>query len=376
MRSIIYVTGTRADFGLLQRTLRLVHQSARLNIALCVTGMHLSRRFGYTVREIERSGLRIAGRVPVPVMGRSGGEMADNVGRMLLGLSKVFQRERPSLILLLGDRGEMLAGALAALYLNIPSVHIHGGERSGTVDEPVRHAISKLAHYHFTATPQARKRLVRMGERREHVFVTGAPGLDGIKELATLTREELCAGKGFEPWKKVVILLFHPVVQEVEEVGLQIQRIMDAVLSLSLQVLVGLPNADAGGEEIRRILFGFANNPRVCITQHMERPEFLSWLAQADALVGNSSCGVIEAASFGLPVINVGNRQRHRERNNNVVDVPIRKGEIVRALRRALRMGRYPCRNVYGDGQAGERIVYLLETLPLTPELLQKTNVY
>jgi len=376
MRKIIYVTGTRADFGLIQHTLLLGNQSKRINFSLCVTGMHLSPRYGNTVREIERSGLRIAGRIPVEVRGRSGGEMASNVGRMITGMTRVFQRECPSLIVVLGDRGEMLAGALAALYLNIPSAHIHGGERSGTVDEPVRHAISKLAHYHFTATRQSRRRLIRMGESPDHIFVTGAPGLDGIQEMDTVTRVDLCKGRQLDPSKKVVLLLFHPVVQESGQAASQIRCVMEALLSVSLQVLVCLPNADAGGEAIRHAVSPFAEHPHVRLSRHMERPEFLSWLAGADALIGNSSSGIIEAASLGLPVVNVGTRQQHRERNMNVCDVPVRKRAIVQSLNTVLRQGRYPCRNIYGDGQAGERIVHLLETISLKPDILHKSNAY
>ena len=203
MRKIIYVSGTRADFGLIESTLLLAQENPELDVSICVTGMHLSPRFGETVKEIEQSGLRICGRIPVDTEKTSGASMARAIGTELNAMVDVFEKEQPDLVLVLGDRGEQLAGALTAIHLNIPVAHLHGGERSGTVDEPVRHAISKLAHYHFAATEGSKERLVRMGEQEDHIFVTGAPGLDGLQAMAQRSREELCGEQKLNPKQPV-----------------------------------------------------------------------------------------------------------------------------------------------------------------------------
>lgn len=376
MRRVCYVSGTRADFGLMLRTLQRIKAQPGLDISVAVTGMHLSPTYGQTIREIEASGLRIAASVTVDLENTTGAAMARAVGTELIGFTNAFEAERPDLVLLLGDRGEMLAGALAALHLNIPIAHIHGGERSGTVDEPVRHAISKLAHYHFTATERARQRLIRMGERPDRVFVTGAPGLDGLTELATRSRAELCRDIGLDPKRPVALVVFHPVVQSAKDAGWQTLELLDALEQADLQALWLMPNADAGGGYIRRVLAERGGNPWLRLLTHLPRPDFAAWMAAADVMAGNSSSGIIEAASFGLPVVNIGERQRDRERSGNVRDVAPQREVIAQALRESLQSPRPPAQNVYGDGQAGERIAMLLASLPLDGDLLEKSNAY
>ena len=182
------------------------------------------------------------------------------------------------MILVLGDRGEQLAGALAAIHLNIPVAHLHGGERSGTVDEPIRHAISKIAHYHWVATEGSKNRLIRMGEREDRIFITGAPGLDGLKELAQQSRDELCQDKKFTPDQPIALVIFHPVLQEVDQAGRQAEQLMEALMDRSLQVMALMPNADAGGNSIREILERYRNRPAVRLAVHMPRTEFVSWM--------------------------------------------------------------------------------------------------
>lgn len=376
MRRICYVSGTRADFGLMQRTLQRLNAHPEIILSVVATGMHLSPTYGETVKEIEASGLHIAAHIPVALEETSGPAMARALALELSGLVDIFEQERPDIVLLLGDRGEMLAGALAAIHLNIPIAHIHGGERSGTVDEPVRHAISKLSHYHFTATEEARQRLIRMGERPDHIFVTGAPGLDGLQDLVVYSRQELCEKVGFDAGKPVALVVFHPVVQTADAASHQAQELLAALDVAGVQAICLMPNADAGGNLIRQALRENGRHPRFRLLTHLPRADFVSWMASADVMVGNSSSGIIEAGSFGLPVVNVGDRQRHRERGQNVMDVPPQRSEIEAAILRALQSERPIPENVYGDGRAGERIAELLVTLPLGRELLEKSNAY
>ncbi|CAI2716998.1 UDP-N-acetylglucosamine 2-epimerase [Nitrospina watsonii] len=376
MRKFVYVSGTRADFGLLRSTLLRIHADPELDLSLSVTGMHLSEHYGNTVDEIEAAGLRIAARIPVDLTETSGGAMARALGAELTGMTDALECERPDAVLVLGDRGEQLAGALAAIHLNIPVVHLHGGERSGTVDEPVRHAISKLAHYHFVATETSRERLVRMGERTDRIFITGAPGLDGLKELATRSRQDLCAAQHLDPTQPLALVLFHPVVQEMHTLPQQTVHLMEALVESGMQAVVLMPNADAGGDRIRDVIEQFRDRERFRVVVHMPREEFVSWLAGADVMVGNSSSGIIESASFGRPVVNIGTRQTGRERSGNVIDVTAGKDAILQGIRQALEADFRAVENVYGQGDAGEKIVELLKTIPLDPAILQKSNAY
>lgn len=375
-RRICYVTGTRADFGLMQATLLRIQQHASLELCIVATGMHLSPTHGNTITEIAMAGLPVSVRVAVDLTDSTGAGMARNIGIMISGFVDAFEQLKPDVILLLGDRGEMLAGALAAIHLNIPVAHIHGGERSGTVDEPVRHAISKLSHIHFAATEDARDRLIRMGEKASNVFVTGAPGLDGLQELASVSKAALCEKMEFDPTQGVGLFVFHPVLQEADQAGRDVKSIMQALLAEGLQIVAMMPNSDAGSESVRNELAQFANHPKVRVLTHLRRPLFVSWMAACDVMVGNSSSGIIEAATFGTPVINIGIRQNLRERNLNVTDIEAGTATVQTAVRLALEKGRFVQGNRYGNGEAGEQITSHLAHLCLGTELLLKSNAY
>jgi len=304
--------------------------------------------------------------------------MARAIGQAVIGLTEAFTQARPDLVLVIGDRGEMLAAAIAAIHLGIPVVHLHGGERSGTVDEPVRHAITKLSHWHFVASEESRQRVIRLGEKPEHVWITGAPSLDGVQAQAQ-AQGQLPAALGLAEGTPFVLVLFHPVLQEAASADLQAQALADAlgdVLAGSPRRIVWLsPNADAGSAAILDAL-DRRRDARIVRLTHLPRPLFLAALARADALVGNSSAGIIEAASLGTPVVNIGNRQRARERNSNTIDCEAERAPIGIALAAALAHGRYAPDNRYGDGRAGERITELLATLPIAPSLLDKINTH
>ena len=230
-RKLCYITGARADFGLMQSTLQQIQQSGMLDLRVIVTGMHLLRDYGLTVTEIERAGLPIAARIAVEEGVPTGALMARNIGRMLVGFVEALEAMRPDMVLVLGDRGEMLAGALAAIHLNIPVVHIHGGERSGTVDEPVRHAISKLAHSISSRPTKAGTGSSAWARRRTGYSWSVLRVSMACKEAALAGREALCAGVGFDPKRPVALLVYHPVLQEADRSGQDTAIIIDAVLS-------------------------------------------------------------------------------------------------------------------------------------------------
>jgi GDP/UDP-N,N'-diacetylbacillosamine 2-epimerase (hydrolysing) len=305
----------------------------------------------------------------------TGATMARAIGAMMSEFVTVMEREQPDIVLLLGDRGEMLAGATAALHLNIPVAHIHGGERSGTVDESIRHAVSKLSHIHFTATDAARARLIALGETHANVHVTGAPGLDGLTDTHHSPRADVLQRFGLDPARPAALVLFHPVLQEAHDAATKTRALFQGLAQAGWQSIALMPNADAGSDTIRAVFETEA--PADMVTRvHLPRAEFITCMAAVDAMIGNSSSGIIEAASFGTPVINLGSRQNLRERNENVTDMVEDAVKIATELRRIAAAPRPVAQNIYGDGQARFRIAELLKTHPLGADLMNKVLAY
>lgn len=379
-RRIVYLSGTRADFGLMQSTLQRIAALPGLSLQVLVTGMHLSRAHGHTVDEIRAAGLSVCGEIPLDMATRTGQSMSLGIAECLRGVTEALAREKPDLLLLLGDRGEMLAGAIAALHLGIPCVHLHGGERSGTVDEPVRHAISKLATWHFVATPGSRERLLAMGEEAARIHVTGAPGLDGLAELGAMPREACLQALGLAPDARFILVVFHPVVQQAAEARRQALDLAETLCDAGLPLVWLEPNADAGALGVLQALDEVQGQGRLPAgsrrVTHLARPLYAAALRHCELLAGNSSSGIIEAASFGTRVLNVGDRQRLREHGGNVLDVPAQAEPLRAGLASLLGQPQRAWDNPYGDGRAGERIAALLASLPLDAALLEKTNSY
>jgi GDP/UDP-N,N'-diacetylbacillosamine 2-epimerase (hydrolysing) len=374
-RRILYLSGTRADFGLMASTLQRIHATPGLQVQVAATGTHLSAAHGNTITEVRASGLPVVAELPIDVLTRTGASMAIAIADVTRALTRLLESDRPDALLLLGDRGEMLAGAIAGLHVGVPVVHVHGGERSGTVDEPVRHAISKLASYHFVAAEGAGERLRAMGEAQERIFVTGAPGLDGLLALADGSRADTLRALGL-PDHEFVLVVFHPVVQQAAQAAQQTRSVIEALNRVGLPVLWLEPNADAGSREILAALDEQGLPPGSRRLAHLPRPLFVRALRHCAVMAGNSSSGIIEAASFGTPVVNIGNRQHLREHGANVVDVPAETGPIEQALRAQHAHGAWPRENPWGDGRAGDRIAQLLARIPLDASVLEKTNSY
>lgn len=374
-RKIIYISGTRADFGLMQSTLQTLDRDDAIELSIVVTGMHLTATYGRTITDIEATKIRICAQVETDLEPTTGATMARALGVMIVAFTDVFEAEKPDIILLLGDRGEMLAAAIAAIHLNIPVAHIHGGERSGTVDELVRHAISKLSHIHFVSTAASAQRLIKMGEKPQYVYEVGAPGLDGLTEQISRHKTELWAEQGLSLERPVALMLFHPVLQEAENAELDTTEILDSLLHSNWQIIALMPNADAGSAGIRKVLSANKNSDLHCVT-HLPRNDFLGFMKSVDLMIGNSSAGIIEAASFGTPVVNIGSRQAFRERNANVIDIAPTAQLLAETIGNVMKNGRYSAKNIYGDGQAGTRICNLLKEIELTSELINKVMAY
>ncbi len=375
-RRICYLSGTRADFGLMRETLRQIDADPALDLGIIVTGTHLSEIHGHTVDEISGSGLNVVAKIPIDVQTRTPASMSKGIADCLWQTARILESTRPDMLLLLGDRGEMLAGAVAALNQGIATVHVHGGELSGTVDEPVRHAISKLCSYHLVATESARDRLIRMGEAGNRIHVVGAPGLDGLTALADQDRSVALKELGLPDEASFLLAVFHPVVQQADQAREQTLELLGALRRVGLPVIWLEPNADAGARGVIEALDRIALPAGSRRVAHLPRQLFATAMLHASAMVGNSSAGIIEAGSFGTPVVNVGARQHLRERNPNTIDVLPQTNAISDALLCCLDRGGYAPFNRYGDGHSAPRIAQLMRELPLSPAVLEKTNAY
>lgn len=373
---IHYVTGSRADFGLMERSLQKIAGSGRHDVGVVVTGQHLVDKYGTTAADIRASGLRIVGEVPVELTGQSGAEMGHALAAELSGFLSIWSENRPDLLLLLGDRGEMLAAAIAGVHLGIHVAHIGGGELTGTLDESFRHAITKLSHIHFPCTEEAADRILRMGERPETVHVIGAPGLVGIVRDARPDALTLKRQFGLSPNLPFALIVFHPVVQEARQAASQIENLLEAVQRSGHAALILRPNSDAGGEAIDAVLDSISQGPAFCVISHLERDTYLDLIEIADVMIGNSSSGIIESASFGTPCVNIGSRQAGRQRNANTFDCDaVEAAAILSTIRQASSWARDRT-NVYGDGKTDVRLLQILDGLELSDDQLTKKMAY
>ena len=379
-RKILYITGTRADYGLMQSVLRVIEEHPKLELELIVTGMHIMPEFGMTINEIKKDGFKIH-EIDATYEKDNEESMANFVGEFIQLLTKKVNEIKPDLILLLGDRGEMLAGAIVGAYLTIPVAHLHGGEITSTVDEFSRHAITKLAHIHLPATEKSAERIIKMGEDPSNVFVVGAPGLDSILDENLIEPVELSKKYNLDSSKPIFMVVQHPVTTEVRDAHEHIRETLEAIVEIRHQTILIYPNADAGGRGMIEVIKEYEKYPFIKPYKSIPHKEYLSLLKMASVMVGNSSSGIIEAPSFGLPVINIGSRQEGRERAENVIDVDYDKEQIKTAIKKALDDENFKekvknCKSPYGDGKAGVMIVDILSRIKTDKKLLQKRLNY
>lgn len=380
IRKVLYISGTRADYGLMRSVLICIHDHPGLTLEIAVTGMHLMDEFGTTLDEIEKDNFHVT-RIEAVIEKDNKHSMSRFIGIVIQKLTDFIEKSRPDIILVLGDRGEMLAGAVVGTYLGIPVAHIHGGEITSTVDDIARHAITKLSHIHFPATEESADRIIRMGENPNRVFVVGAPGLDQVLSEKPLSKIELSQKYSLIPDKPFCLVVQHPVSLEVEDARIQMRETLDAVVTLKQQTIVVYPNADAGGRQMIDVIREYESDPLIHMFKSIPHGDYISLLREASVLIGNSSSGIIEAPSLGTPVVNIGSRQQGRQRGDNIIDVGYNKTEILAAVRKTktdpdfIRSVRL-CRNPYGDGNCSQKIVDVLSTISLDNSLIQKKFTY
>lgn len=371
MRTIGVVTTARADYSIYRPVLSAITNTSDLHLQLIVAGMHLSPEFGMTVRDIKADGFTVAERIEMLLSSDSPEGIAKSVGLGIISYAHIFARTPPDILMLLGDRFEMYAAAVASLPFTLPIAHLHGGESTeGLIDEPIRHSLTKMSHLHFASTEPYRHRIIQMGEEPWRVTVSGAPALDNLRTLKFLPRAELEPYIGMALDPPPLLVTVHPVTLEYTDTHHHIEEVLTALDAVSEPVVFTYPNADTAGRVIIQAIDHFvANHSYARAVVNLGTEAYFSLMNYAQAMVGNSSSGIIEAASFALPVVNIGNRQRGRIHSSNVLNTPYDHTAIEQCIRQALaptfRKELVGMQNPYGDGHAAERIVQVLQTIPL-----------
>lgn len=376
-RRICVVTGSRAEYGLLYWILHDLRAEPGVDLQLVVTGMHLSPEFGLTVAEIERDGFAISRRVEMLLSSDTAGGIAKSIGLGIIGMSDALDQLQPDLVLVLGDRFEILAAAQACLVHGIPLAHIAGGDTTeGAFDEAMRHAITKMAHVHFVTNELSARRVRQLGENPSRIHVVGSPGLDHLQRRPLLNRDELEQSLDAALGERNLLLTFHPVTLDANHGRAQLEELLAALDDLPPDIVVWAtrPNADTGGRKVTAVLESWVQRcgPRAHLHTSLGQLRYLSLMAQVNVVVGNSSSGLYEAPSLGVPTVDVGNRQQGRLAAASVLHATPERAAIRNALDEALALNCSGIANPYGDGHTAPRVMAVLRSLPPRDELLRK----
>ena len=380
-RKICIVTGTRAEYGLLRGVIQGVSEHEALQLQLLVTGSHLSPEFGLTYREIEADGWSIDAKVEMLLSADTPSSVSKAMGLGMIGFADAFERLQPDMVLVLGDRFEILAAASAAMVAGVPLAHLHGGETTeGAFDEAIRHAVTKMSHLHFVAAEDYRRRVVQLGEQPQRVFLVGGLGIDAIERISLLDRAQLEASLEFTFGKRNLLITFHPVTLESASSPQQMQELLNALDDLTdCHLIFTMPNADTGSRILSSMVDEFVrthSNAR-CYSS-LGQLRYLSCMKYVDGVVGNSSSGIAEAPSMGIGTINIGDRQRGRLKAGSVIDCEPDTRSISAALQHLysteFQSGLATMTNPYGNGGASQKIVQVLSEYPL--EHILKKSFY
>jgi len=384
MKRIGIMTGTRAEYGLLKPLMQEINKDNDLELYLIVSGMHLSPEFGMTYQEIEEDGFEINAKVEMLLSSDSPAGISKSIGLGVIGFADEFQRADLDMLILLGDRYEALSAAICALVMRIPIAHLHGGELTeGAIDEGIRHSITKMSYLHFTSTEQYRNRVIQLGENPERVFYVGALGVENIKKINLMTKEELERSIHFEIDENTVIVTYHPVTLEnntVEEQFLNLLEVLDR--NPKIRMIFTKANADTNGRIVNELIDKYAaqNSERACAFVSLGQKRYLSALKYCRIVIGNSSSGIIEAPSFGKPIINIGDRQKGRICADSVINCGYTQQEIQQAMETALTKEfenkASNCRNPYEKENTAANIISVIKDYLLNDKIKLKKGFY
>lgn len=375
-RKICFVTGSRADFGLLVWPMRAIQEAPGLTLQLVATGMHLAPEFGYTFNAIREAGFEVDEKVETLLSSDTGVGVAKSVGLGVIGFADAFTRLGPDLVVVLGDRFEMFAAAQAAMFMRLPMAHLFGGDvTEGAVDESIRHAISKMSQLHFTSNEGSTRRLIRLGENPSRVHTIGSVGIDAIRRTDLMDRGEIGHALGMPLDERAAVVTFHPVTVEAGRSLAELEELFAALSSLApdFRLIFTLANADAEGRALNGRIESFvATRPNTIAVASLGHLRYLSLMNQVDLVIGNSSSGLLEAPSFGVPTVDIGDRQKGRERAASVFHAAPERAAIAAAIGHALQRGRRETINPYGDGHASRRFADIIAAIPDFKMLLKK----
>ena len=380
-RRILCNLESRATYGYSRNVMRAMADFPSLECRTLVTGMHLIPELGGSLALIEADGFPVSETVPLAPEDERPGAWARAMGGAMRGFADAIERQTPDIVLLFGDRVETLSMCVTAAYMGVPTAHVQAGDRSGHIDDAARFAIGKLAHIHLASCEDSASRLSRQGEQEFRIFNVGAPQLDDIEGRSFRADSVNLDGVRFDLSHPYILLVQHPVMAEREQSADHMRATLAACLASGLPIVWIYPNADLGYTQITRVIEESRDNRQITTAPNLDRDEFLTLLANAAVLVGNSSSGILEAPSFRIPVINIGNRQRGRPQASNILNCGYDEAEIAATIDRAL--NDHACRaacakavNPYGDGRSGRRICEILESIPLDSALLDKQTTY
>lgn len=384
MKRIGIMTGTRAEYGLLKPLMQEINKDNDLELYLIVSGMHLSPEFGMTYKEIEEDGFQINAKVEMLLSSDSPVGISKSIGLGIIGFADEFQRADLDMLILLGDRYEALSAAICAMVMRIPIAHLHGGELTeGAIDEGIRHSITKMSYLHFTSTEEYRRRVIQLGENPERVFCVGAIGVENIKKINLMTKEELERSIHFEIDENTVIVTYHPVTLEnntVEEQFLNLLKVLDR--NPKIRMIFTKANADTNGRIVNELIDKYAaqNSERACAFMSLGQKRYLSALKYCRIVIGNSSSGIIEAPSFGKPIINIGDRQKGRICADSVINCGYTQQEIQQAMETALTKEfenkASNCRNPYEKKNTAANIISVIKDYLLNDKIKLKKGFY
>lgn len=384
MKRIGIMTGTRAEYGLLKPLMQEINKDNDLELYLIVSGMHLSPEFGMTYKEIEEDGFQINAKVEMLLSSDSPVGISKSIGLGIIGFADEFQRADLDMLILLGDRYEALSAAISAMVMRIPIAHLHGGELTeGAIDEGIRHSITKMSYLHFTSTEQYRNRVIQLGENPERVFYVGALGVENIKKINLMTKEELERSIHFEIDENTVVVTYHPVTLEnntVEEQFLNLLKVLDR--NPKIRMIFTKANADTNGRIVNELIDKYAaqNSERACAFMSLGQKRYLSALKYCRIVIGNSSSGIIEAPSFGKPIINIGDRQKGRICADSVINCGYTQQEIQQAMETALteefENKARNCRNPYEKENTAANIISVIKDYLLNDKIKLKKGFY
>jgi len=377
LKKICVVTGTRADYGLLFWLIKGIKEDSELELQLVVTGMHLSPEFGLTYKEIVKDGFRIDRKIEMLLSADTPASISKSTGLGIIGFADVFEELEPDIIILLGDRFEILAASIASIFARIPIGHISGGETTtGAFDEAIRHSITKMAWWHFVAASEYEKRVIQLGENPGRVFNVGGLGVDAIKKTNFLSKDELMIKTGIKFGKKNLLITYHPVTLENKTSQQDFKSLLDVLSEIKdIYLIFTMPNADSDGRIIKKMIndFVFNQSERSISFTSMGSLNYLSTLQYVDGVIGNSSSGLAEAPTFKIGSINIGDRQKGRLKAESVIDCEPTKKSIKLAIDklygRKFQKDLHSVRNPYGDGDAIEKIINILSNNPIPGEM-------